>query len=144
MPTIERSALVSFSCEQMYELVADFASYPQYMPGVARAELLAEGEGWLEARLHINRLGVKQSFSTRNTLEPPYHMGITMLEGPLKSMTGGWQFQPLGDAACKVIFKLDFDVKPGLAGLALPKLMELSASEQVDALCRRAKQCYAS
>ncbi|WP_370981032.1 type II toxin-antitoxin system RatA family toxin [Agaribacterium sp. ZY112] len=142
MSTIERSALVNFSCKQMFDLVNDFEAYPQFMPGCVAAELLGQGENWLEARLHLSRMGVKQSFATRNILNAPHSMTISLLEGPFQRFEGEWLFQALGENACKVIFRLDFDVKKGLAALALPKLMQASASEQVDALCRRAKQVY--
>ena len=33
MARINRSALVMFSAEQMYHLVNDVASYPQFLPG---------------------------------------------------------------------------------------------------------------
>ncbi|MBU1437426.1 MAG: ubiquinone-binding protein, partial [Gammaproteobacteria bacterium] len=33
MPQIERSALVFYSARQMFELVADVPSYPQFLPG---------------------------------------------------------------------------------------------------------------
>jgi ribosome-associated toxin RatA of RatAB toxin-antitoxin module len=32
MPQISRSALVPYSAEQMYELVNDVKSYPQFLP----------------------------------------------------------------------------------------------------------------
>ncbi len=34
MPQISRTALVPYSAEQMYQLVNDVQSYPQFLPGV--------------------------------------------------------------------------------------------------------------
>lgn len=33
MPQISRTALVPYSAEQMYQLVNDVQSYPQFLPG---------------------------------------------------------------------------------------------------------------
>ncbi len=35
MPQISRTALVPFSAEQMYQLVNDVKSYPDFLPGAA-------------------------------------------------------------------------------------------------------------
>lgn len=37
MPQISRTALVPYSAEQMYQLVNDVQSYPQFLPGALEA-----------------------------------------------------------------------------------------------------------
>lgn len=139
---IERNALVAYSDERMFGLVNDIERYPEYMPGCVGASVLTRGEGWLEARLELSRLGIKQAFTTRNTLSPPHSMTMDLVDGPFKSLTGEWQFQRLNDSACKVIFHLSFEVSNPLLALTLPKFMQQVASEQVDALCQRARTQY--
>jgi len=139
---IERSALVSYSAERMFELVNDIEAYPNYMPGCVGAEVLERGEDWLSARLDLSRMGVKQSFSTRNMLDAPRSMKMSLIDGPFSKFSGEWQFLSLSDTACKVVFCLEFEVSNSLAAIALPKLMEHVASEQVSALCKRAKQVF--
>lgn len=126
----------------MFTLVNDIEAYPQYMPGCVGTEVLERGDGWLSARLDLSRMGVKQSFSTRNTLEAPKSMKMSLIDGPFRTFTGEWQFTSLNENACKVIFRLEFQVANTLAALALPALMEHVASEQVGALCKRAKFIY--
>jgi ribosome-associated toxin RatA of RatAB toxin-antitoxin module len=43
MPQISRSALVPYSAEQMYELVNDVKSYPQFLPGCTGSRVLESG-----------------------------------------------------------------------------------------------------
>ncbi|SMF00473.1 Ribosome association toxin PasT (RatA) of the RatAB toxin-antitoxin module [Alteromonadaceae bacterium Bs31] len=139
---IERSALVSHSTEQMFQLVNDFESYPEYLPGCVGAELLVREDDWLEARLHLAKAGIRQSFVTHNTLRPPESMHIRLVEGPFKSFAGEWCFKALSDQACKVNFWLEFEFSNKLVALAAGKLFEQVASEQVSALCKRADQIY--
>ncbi|WP_075187687.1 type II toxin-antitoxin system RatA family toxin [Teredinibacter haidensis] len=139
---IERSALVAFSAEQMFDLVNDFESYPQYMPGCVGAELLAREADWLEARLHLEKAGIRQSFVTHNTFRRPEFMHLRLVEGPFKSLEGEWVFQPLAENACKVSFWIEFEFSNRLVALAAGKLFEHVASEQVSTLCNRAKQLY--
>jgi ribosome-associated toxin RatA of RatAB toxin-antitoxin module len=139
---IERSALVGYSASQMYALVNDIESYPNFMDGCVGAEVLRRGDNWLEARLDLAKAGVKQSFATRNELFPPYRMTMDLLEGPFQFLRGVWEFTPLSDHACKVSFTLQFEMKNRLLGMAVGKLFEGVGNRQVEALCERAKHIY--
>lgn len=139
---VERSALVAYSAQQMFDLVNDIEAYPQYMDGCVGARVLARGEGWLEARLELSKAGVSQAFVTRNQLQPPQQMTLELVDGPFKFLRGVWRFQALNNSACKVIFELEFELQNRLLGMAIGKLFESIGSKQVDALCARAKQIY--
>ena len=141
---IEQSALVPYSAAQMFALVNDIESYPHYMTGCVGAEIVRKGEGWLDARLDLSRMGIKQSFTTHNTLEPPQRIHLSLVKGPFSALEGEWQFRPLDERACRVEFWLEFQVNNPLLALALPKLMRQLASEQVSAVCERARQIYAA
>ena len=43
MPQISRTALVPFSAEQMYQLVNDVKSYPDFLPGCTGSRVLEFG-----------------------------------------------------------------------------------------------------
>ncbi|MFO1390334.1 type II toxin-antitoxin system RatA family toxin [Cellvibrio sp.] len=140
---VNRSALVNYSAQQMFDLVNDIEAYPQYMDGCVGAKILKREGDWLEARLDLSRAGVHQSFITRNQLQPPLRMSMSLVDGPFKRLNGAWTFTPLGDNACKVSFELEFEMQNRLIGLAVGKLFETVANNQVDALCGRARQVYA-
>jgi len=139
---IERSALVNHTAEQMFDLVHDFESYPQYMSGCVGTELLDRGEDWLEARLDLSKAGLRQSFVTHNTMRRPESMHIELVDGPFKFFRGEWTFTTLSEAACRVDFWLEFEFSNRLVGFATGKLIEQVASEQVSALCKRADAVY--
>jgi len=140
---IERSALINYSADQMFDLVNDFESYPQYMSGCVGTELIGRGDDWLEARLHLEKAGIRQSFVTHNTLKRPESMHLRLVEGPFKRFEAQWTFTPLSESACKVDFWIEFEFSNKLIALAAGRMFEGVASEQVTALCNRAKQVYA-
>ncbi len=140
--TVNRSALVNYSAQQMFDLVNDIEAYPQYMDGCVGAKILKREGDWLEARLDLNRAGVNQSFITRNHLQAPESMSMTLVDGPFKYLRGCWRFTALNETACKVSFDLEFELQNKLLGMAAGKLFESVASKQVDALCLRASQVY--
>jgi ribosome-associated toxin RatA of RatAB toxin-antitoxin module len=140
--SVNRSALVNFSAQQMFDLVNDIEAYPQFMDGCVGAKILKREGDWLEARLELSKAGVSQSFITRNHLQAPTSMSMTLVDGPFKHLQGCWRFSPLADNACKVSFELEFELQNKLLGMAIGKLFESVASKQVDALCERARQIY--
>ena len=139
---VSRSALVNYSAQQMFDLVNDIEAYPKYMDGCVGAQILKREGDWLEARLDLSKAGISQSFITRNHLQSPSLMSMTLIDGPFQSLHGFWRFTALGENACKVSFDLEFELKNRLLGMAIGKLFESVASKQVDALCARAKVIY--
>jgi ribosome-associated toxin RatA of RatAB toxin-antitoxin module len=133
---------VNYSAQQMFDLVNDIEAYPQYMDGCVGAKVLKREGDWLEARLELSKAGVSQSFVTRNQLQAPESMSMTLVDGPFKYLKGCWRFTVLNETACKVSFDLEFELQSKLLGMAVGKLFEAVASKQVDALCARAAQIY--
>ncbi|WP_226642829.1 type II toxin-antitoxin system RatA family toxin [Microbulbifer variabilis] len=142
MTEIERSALVMYSAEQMFDLVNDVASYPQFLPGCRGAEILYRDEETLEARLDLSRAGIRQSFTTRNQLVRPTNMTLTLVDGPFENFTGHWTFTPLAESACKVTFSLSFAMKSRLIAAAAGKLFSDLANQMVAVMCTRAEEIY--
>jgi len=79
MAKVDRQALVPYSAREMFQLVSDVESYPDFLPWCIEAEVLSEeGETQL-ARLHIAKGPIQQSFATRNTLKFPDSLAMELL-----------------------------------------------------------------
>lgn len=139
--TLKRSAIVPFSQEQMFDLVNDIESYPAFLPNCTGAHILKQTDNSIEAELTLNKAGLEYKFSTRNSLERPTKMGLTLLSGPFKTFDGIWQFQPLAEGT-EVQFTLTFEFSNFLLNMTASKWMEDQASEQVDVICQRAHKLY--
>lgn len=142
MIEIRRSALVKYSPAQMFDLVNDVEAYPKRFPWCAGAEVLDRQEGVLVARLDLKFAGFRQSFTTRNTVDPPARLQMSLVNGPFRSLEGVWDFMALGDAGCKVAFALDFDYAGRLGGGALKLGFQGLAGRMVDDFCREAEHVY--
>jgi ribosome-associated toxin RatA of RatAB toxin-antitoxin module len=142
MVTISRSALVEYSVQQMFDLINDVESYPEFMTGCLAAELIEKTDVILEARLTLGKSTFQQSFVTRNELFPPERMVMRFVEGPFRFFEGHWQFQALSDTACKVSLELEFEFANPIVAMTVGKWFEETAGQQVDALCDRASVVY--
>ena len=142
MTVIEKSALLPYSCEQMFALVNDVESYPEFMDGCREVKLLERTEDVLVAELVLGKAGLKYAFTTRNTLKPSESMDMQLIEGPFKAFDAHWHFKKLTETACKVSLTMQFEFSMGVVDLALRKLFENMGNNLVTAVSRRAEQCY--
>lgn len=141
MPLINRSALVMHSAKQMFDLVNDVASYPQFLDGCVGVDLLEQSETHMVARLHLRKAGLSYQFVTRNQLQEPGLIELELEDGPFEHLRGRWLFTPLREDASKVEMQLDFAIS-GIKGKALGGLFSQVAGNMVDSFCQRAEQVY--
>ncbi|TBR39279.1 MULTISPECIES: type II toxin-antitoxin system RatA family toxin [Dyella] len=142
MIEIRRSALVKYSPAQMFDLVNEVEAYPKRFPWCAGAEVLERGENMLVARLDLKFAGFRQSFTTRNIVDPPHRLHMSLVDGPFKSLDGVWEFIALGDSGCKITFALDFEYAGKLGGTALKLGFQGLASRMVEDFVREAEKAY--
>lgn len=142
MTQVDRSALVLHTAEQMFDLVNDVASYPQFLPWCSGSTVIESTDEVMQASLHVAKAGLKYSFTTRNDLERPQTIRMALVEGPFSSLSGVWTFKPLSEEACKVSLSLEFDFSGKLASMAMSKVFNQMAATMVDAFVSRADQVY--
>src|SRR3546814_4920291 len=91
MHKVQRSVLVSHSRAQMFDLVADVASYPDFMPWCGGAIVHKHDEHGMEASITISIAGIKQTFTTRNEHDYPNLIKFHLVDGPISELTGKWE-----------------------------------------------------
>ncbi|QYZ67483.1 MAG: cyclase [Gammaproteobacteria bacterium (ex Lamellibrachia satsuma)] len=142
MPVVSKSALVHHSAEEMYRLVCDFESYPEFLPWCSASRLISRTEDQICGELEVSRLGIRQRFSTCNALVSNERMDIQLRDGPFRKLQGGWRFIPLKTDASKVELVLDFEFSGKLIDAAFGKVFNHIATTLVDSFCKRADEVY--
>lgn len=142
MALVEKSVLIERTPAQMFALVDRVEDYPQFLPWCGGSELIERTESKTSARLHINYHGLKAHFATENPKESPHWMDIKLREGPFRQLDGGWKFTPLGDAACKVEFRLHYEFSSKVLEKVLGPVFHHIANTFVEAFVKRAQQIH--
>ena len=142
MTCISRSALVSYSAAEMYALVDDIASYPEFLEWCRSATELERGEDEVTACLELARGAFHKTFTTRNRIQRDKMVEMRLVEGPFRLLEGFWRFDVLGERACKVSFDLEFEFSSRLAGMVAGPAFSQIANTMVDAFCKRAVDIY--
>lgn len=143
MRKVLRSALVPYSAAQMYELVKDVEAYPSFLPWCNDAEVHIREESFIEASLELHRGRISKKFRTRNALIKDESLGIALVGGPFKHMSGGWTFEQLGDAGCKVELDLQFEFESRAIDVIFGRFFENTCNSLVDSFTQRAARIYA-
>ncbi len=142
MRKVSRSALVPYSAAQMYELIKDVEKYPSFLPWCNYAEVHIDSVDLIEASLGLRRGRISKRFRTRNVLQPNESLGIELVGGPFRHMSGGWTFQQLGDAGSKVVLVLEFEFDSKATDVIFGRFFENTCNSLVDSFTRRAAEMY--
>ena len=98
MPIHSESKILKYQPEQMFELVADVNSYPQFLPWCSAARIhsrsFIENNEVLEADLVISFKVFREKFGSKVTLIRSEIQIITeYIDGPFKRMHSKWAFK---------------------------------------------------
>src|SRR5258708_38589488 len=95
MREVKRSALVGRPPGEMYALINDIESYPQFLPWCTHARIESRSEAEIIATLGVRQGALHGEFTTRNTLEPVRRITMQLLSGPFRTLEGEWRPTPL-------------------------------------------------
>ncbi|OIQ79723.1 ribosome association toxin RatA [mine drainage metagenome] len=143
MATVHKTVLLWYSAQQMYRLVSDVASYPQFLPWCGGVEVHESTPESMRATLRIDFKGVRQSFTTHNVQVPDREITMQLVEGPFSALRGQWTFAPLQDeGACRVEFDLEYHFSNRLVEAVIGPVFGHIAKTFVDAFVHRAEAVY--
>ena len=94
------------------------------------------------ATLDVGLGGLSKRFTTRNLLKRPHQIDIDLVDGPFRSLSGGWHFLKQNGPGCIVQIELEFDVSKTPLDKMFGFLFEEIVRSQVEAFIQRANQVY--
>lgn len=149
MPTHTEKRVMPYSARQMFELVADVAKYPQFLPWNSAARIRARRPGpepdseILEADLVISFKVFRERFGSRVTLFPAINrVGTEYLDGPFKYLRSWWQFRDRPEGGCDVDFFVDFEFKNAILQGVIGVVFDQAMKRIVKAFEDRAQTLY--
>lgn len=127
---------------EMFDLVNDVESYPEFLHWVRDARVDERGENYMKATLDIGISGIHKSFTTLNTFERPHRLDIELVSGPFRHLDGLWEFEDVGDGECEVSVTLSFEVVASPLSMVFSMVFEELVRAQVAAFVQRAETVY--
>ncbi|MDH3326879.1 MAG: type II toxin-antitoxin system RatA family toxin [Gammaproteobacteria bacterium] len=148
MTTINRSALVPFSANDMFKLVDDIERYAEFLPWCKSTNIIDratggnDNSGEVIASIDISKAGIHKTFTTRNINTNASQIEMNLVDGPFKSLHGYWRFTALNESACKVSLDIEFDFSNQLLSMTLGPVFSQICNSLVNAFVGRAAVVY--
>ncbi|MGR3838713.1 MAG: type II toxin-antitoxin system RatA family toxin [Cognatishimia sp.] len=146
MPRHSETRVLPYTAAQMYDLVADVASYPQFLPWCSAARIRSRTlEGEVEvmlADLVISFKVFREKFGSRVTLKPVQNsIDTEYLDGPFKYLKSTWDFKDV-EGGCEVAFFVDFEFKNAILQGVIGVVFNEAMNRIVRAFEARAEDLY--
>ncbi len=141
MPTYADRKLVGYQPVQLFDLVADVARYPEFLPWCVGAKVRTHTETELVADLTIGFGPFRENFTSRVTLERPHKIQVRYENGPFKYLNNQWVFIP-DPHGVQVDFWVDFEFRSRLLQKAIGVVFNEAVKRMVGAFLKRARDVY--
>ena len=141
MPKREKTVLVPYTPEQMFDLVADVEHYPEFVPGYREAKVDQRSGDILQTSQCIGLGVVNARFHSVATLNRPTCIQIRSMESPFDSLDVEWRFEP-AEEGCRVVFRADARLGNGLAARLFQPWVDRLSELVPPAFVARARVLY--
>jgi len=141
MTIVKKSRVVTYTCEQMFQLVNEIENYAQFLPYCSESIVHHRDEDEVQASLIIGAAGMSKSFTTRNRLQKNKMIEIRLVDGPFSHLEGFWRFDEV-EEGCKVSFDLEFEFAGRMISMLLGPVFEQVTDKMVDSFCDQAEVLY--
>ena len=146
MPNHVETKTLPYTAQQMYDLVADVAAYPKFLPWCTAARIRSrtpEGDAELMlADLVISFKVFRERFGSKVLLHPrEMSIDTEYLDGPFKFLKSTWDFKDV-EGGCDVSFYVNFEFKNAILQGIIGVVFNEAMHRIVRAFEARAEELY--
>jgi coenzyme Q-binding protein COQ10 len=133
---------LNYATRQLFDLVADVESYPQFMPWVIAATISRRQDRTIWVEMTIGTGPLRRRFSTVGVLSPPSRIDVSSDDPLFERFKQTWTFESAPEHGTIVEYHVDFK----FMSRSLQLLMGGMFADQIDrtaaAFRRRAQQLF--
>ena len=141
MPTHAEKRVLPYSPEQLFDLVADIESYPEFLPWCTATRIRRRRGEELHIDIVIGFRMIREKYTSRACLDRPHRIDVSYLEGPFKHLNNHWVFTPV-EGGTEIDFFVDFEFRSVLLQKLIGVVFNEAVQLMVGAFQRRARFIY--
>lgn len=147
MPKYETTRQVAHSPGQMFDLVADVESYPQFLPMcealTVRSRKERDSKTLLVADMTVGYKAIRETFTSQVLLKPQERrIDVRYLHGPFKYLQNHWQFEPAAGGGTEIRFYIEYEFKSRILGAMMGAMFDRAFRMFAEAFEKRANAVY--
>jgi coenzyme Q-binding protein COQ10 len=149
MPQFETRRPVKHSPDQMFDLIADVETYPQFLPLcealTVRSRRERDGKELLVADMTVGYKAIRETFTTQVLLNKAERLiDVKYIDGPFKYLDNRWSFEAMGEGGCSINFFIDYEFKSRILGALMGSMFDRAFRMFSEAFEKRADAIYAT
>ena len=144
MPRHSETRRLPYTPEQLFDLVADVARYPEFLPWVAAVRVRSNSGTEMVADLVVGFKAIRETFTSRVTKQRPGRILVDYVDGPLEYLKNDWAFRPDGAGATLVDFTVDFAFRSRIFEALAGQVFDRALRKMIGAFEERAASLYAA
>ena len=148
MPTFRTSHIVNHTPQQMYDLVADMESYPQFVPlcqslKVRRRFITPGGAETALADMTVGYKSIRERMTTRVTLDrQALRITSEYVDGPFSHLENMWSFSDAEGGKCRVDFYIAYEFRSRTLATLMGNMFDVAFRKFASAFEERADQMF--
>ena len=147
MPKQNEEKIVSFSKEQMFDLVADIDKYSEFLPWCNKSTIIKyevnEETSTAVADLEIGYGQFTYTYRSNVIMDNnKNYIKVNYLEGPFNYLENEWKFLEISEKSSKIIFSIDFELNIKIFDIFITKFFDKAFQKMVESFHQRAEDIY--
>ena len=147
MPKQEEKQIVSYTRDQMFDLVSNIDEYKEFLPWCNDSKIISrEKFDDYEVVIADLEIGYDQFVYTYRSevklSKDKSFINVKNLDGPFKYLTNEWKFADIDENNSEIEFMIDFELNLSLLNVLMKKFFNLAFQRMVSAFIDRAKEIY--
>lgn len=142
MPGIRETRRMAWSCDQMFDLVADVARYEEFLPWVVATRIKSDSESEMIADMLVGFKAIREKFTSRVRKHRPDRIDVHYIDGPLRDLDNSWVFRPVEGGGCELDFRVDFTFRNPVFEALAGQYFDRAFRRMVEAFEQRAAALY--
>ena len=144
MPRHREKRNLPYSPEQMFDLVADVAHYPEFLPWVIATRVRSDSDTEMVADMLVGFKALREKFTSRVVKQRPQRLEVIYVDGPMRDLDNIWRFVPRAEGGCDIDFCVDFAFKNKMFEMLAGQYFDRAVRKMVAAFETRADELYGS
>ena len=144
MPGVRETRRLPYSAEQMFDLVADVARYPEFLPWVVATRVRSDDGHEMHADMLVGFKALREKFASRVLKDRPNRLEVIYVDGPMRDLDNLWHFRSLPEGGCEIDFSVEFSFKNKMFEMLAGQYFDRAFRKLVTAFEARAEELYGS
>ena len=148
MPSTKKTRLLGYNWSELFGLVLDMKSYPEFVPNCRAVKMLSSkrqqpGKTIIISRMTVGFLALRVDYANRTTGdEIVRRISVEALDGPMRYLRVRWDFEAVDEDHTQLHFSVDYEFSNPILGAVASRAFNAMFGEILNAFERRAARLF--